>query len=142
MAGLSTYPTDQDIKTHINSIEQASKREDARTLWKLFQAVTHDPGRTWGNEKNPAFIIGFGAYTYQRKGSKDEYQWFKLGFAPRKSQLTLYLMCDVSRDEALLSEIGKCKWGKGCLYINKLADIDLGKLKMLIKQTWERNQNL
>jgi hypothetical protein len=142
MAGLATKPTGADIQGFISEVSPASKQADARTLLGIFEEITGEQGTCWGNEQNPASMVGFGEYSYQRKGSKEVFHWFKIGFAPRKTQLTLYLMCDVSKDEAMLQALGKCKWGKGCVYINKLADVDEAKLKELIQQTWERNKDL
>ena len=96
------------------------------------QEVTGLEPTVWGNEKVPDFLIGFGKYTYTRKNGKEELEWFNVGFAPRANKLTIYLIFDVGKEQTLLQKLGKCKWGKGCLYINKLADIDLETLKELI----------
>ncbi len=85
--------------------------------------------KIWGDN----FIIGFGKYSYQRKGNKELFEWFNIGFAPRKNKITIYLTFDISKYESLTKKLGKCKWGKGCLYINKLDDVDLKVLKQLIE---------
>lgn len=128
MAGLATQETDKSVNDFIESIENASKREDSKILLTMLQEATGEEPRVWGDN----FIIGFGKYTYTRKGQKEELEWFRVGFAPRKTKLTVYLTFDVSQHEELLKKLGKCKWGKGCLYINKLADVDLDVLKELI----------
>jgi hypothetical protein len=101
-------------------------------LLEIIENITGTKPKMWGNEINPDFMIGFGNYTYTRKSGKEEFKWFNLGFAPRKSKLTLYLSCDISQHQDLLKDLGKCKWGKGCLYINKLADVNLDVLSELI----------
>ena len=131
MAGLVTKETNKSVTKFIDSIESESKRDDARKLLSVMQEITGNEPKIWGDN----FIIGFGNYKYRRKGGKEEFEWFNVGFAPRKTKLTVYLTCDINQHEALLKKLGKCKWGKGCLYINKLADIDLEVLKKLIEES-------
>lgn len=131
MAGLATKETNKSVDSFIESITNKSKQEDSKILLQLIEKTTGYPPKIWGEN----FIIGFGKYTYTRKNSKEEFEWFNVGFAPRKTKITLYLTMDISQETELLSQLGKCKWGKGCLYINKLADIDLTILKQLIKKS-------
>ncbi|WP_299547114.1 DUF1801 domain-containing protein [Seonamhaeicola sp.] len=131
MAGLVNKETNKSVTEYIDSIENASKKEDARTLLSIMQEITGNDPKIWGDH----FIIGFGKYEYKRKNGKETFEWFHVGFAPRKTKLTVYLTFDISQEEKLLKALGKCKWGKGCLYINKLADIDLEVLKKLIEKS-------
>lgn len=131
MAGLATQETSKSVPDFIDSIENASKREDSKTLIKMMQEITGYEPKIWGDH----FIIGFGKYTYTRKGGKEEFEWFNVGFAPRKTKMTVYLTFDINQQEELTSKLGKCKWGKGCLYINKLADVDLDVLAQLIEKS-------
>jgi len=133
--GLVTKETKRSVQAFINSIESESKKADSNVLLKLIEEVSGKKGKIWGNEKVPDFLIGFGNYEYQRKGGKETFEWFNLGFAPRKTKLTVYLNFDISKEEKLCKQLGKCKWGKGCLYINKLADVDLKVLKKLIAKS-------
>ncbi len=128
MAGLVTKQTNKSVKAYIDGIENKAKRKDAEMLLSMIQKITGVTPKVWGDN----FLIGYGKYTYRRKNSKEELEWFNVGFAVRKSKITVYLTFDISQEEELLKELGKCKWGKGCLYINKLADIDLNVLKVLI----------
>ena len=128
---LATQETDKDVWEYIESIENKSKREDAKTLVNLMQEITGSEPKIWGDY----FIIGFGKYTYTRKGGKEEFEWFHTGFAARKTKITLYLTMDISQEQGLLDQLGKCKWGKGCLYVNKLADIDLDILKKFVQKS-------
>lgn len=128
MAGLVNKETNKSVSKFISSIESESKREDSKILLKMMQDTTGFKPKVWGDN----YFIAFGKYSYQRKNSKEKYEWFYVGFAPRKSKLTLYLNYDVSKEESLLKKLGKCKFGKGCLYINKLADVDLNILQKLI----------
>jgi len=133
MAGLATKETDRSVDAFIENVDSLSKREDARTLVRMMQEITGYEPRVWGSPSVPDFLIGFGNYTYTRKGGKEEFAWFHVGFAPRKSKLTLYLTCDLKQYQELLDKLGKCKWGSGCLYINKLKDVDMDVLKQLIE---------
>jgi len=120
MAGLATKETNKSVSEFIESIPSQSKREDSKILLNIMNEITGFEPKIWGDN----FIIGFGKYIYKRKGGKEEFEWFHTGFAPRKNKLTIYLTFDLTSQEKLLKKLGKSKWGKGCLYINKLADID------------------
>lgn len=127
MAGLVNKETNQDPLAYIETIDNASKQADAKRLLTLMEEVTGNPPKIWGTG-----MIGYGKYTYRRKGSKEDLEWFNVGFAPRKTKITVYLTYDIGQEEELLEKLGKCKWGKGCLYINKLDDVNLDVLKTMI----------
>ena len=94
------------------------------------QQITQQDAVLWGTA-----IIGFGQYHYTyESGRKGD--WLKIGFSPRKTNMSIYLMNGFSDYEQLLSQLGKHKIAKSCLYINKLADVDLSVLKKLIKQSY------
>ena len=131
MAGLATKETQKSVSHFIASIDNASKREDSKTLVALVQEISGYEPKIWGDN----FIIGFGKYTYTRKNGKEEFEWFHTGFAPRKNKMTVYLTYDISQQEDLLKDLGKSKCGKGCLYVNKLADINLDVLGKRIKKS-------
>ena len=134
MAENKTQPTDASVIAFIDAVEPASRREDARTLLALFERIIGEPARMWGPS-----IIGFGSYHY-RYDSGREGDMCRSGFSPRKANLSIYLMgcyCDggfASRD-ALMARLGKHKTGASCLYINKLADIDMGVLEELVRES-------
>ncbi len=133
MAGLVTQETNRSVQHFIDSLGSMSKKKDSLIIIDLMRKISGYEPKIWGNEKNPDFLIGFGKYSYSRKGSNQTYEWFNIGFAPRKSKLTIYLTYDVSKEEKLLKSLGKCTWGKGCLYIKQLADINLEILESLIE---------
>ena len=83
----------------------------------------------WGES-----IVGFGSYHYKYASGR-EGDWFVVGFAPRKQDLTLYLMYGLDQYEALLSRLGKHKTGKGCLYVKRLADVDMAVLRELVAES-------
>lgn len=131
MSGLVNKETHKSVEKYIEGIKSKSKKEDAKILLAVMQEITGYEPKIWGNN----FIIGFGKYKYKRKNGKEELEWFNVGFAPRSTKLSIYLTFDVSQEKAILDKLGKCKWGKGCLYINKLADVDLDVLKQLIEKS-------
>ncbi|MCT4629841.1 DUF1801 domain-containing protein, partial [Winogradskyella sp.] len=109
MAALATQETNKNVSDYIESIENDTKRNDSKTLIKIMSEITGYEPKIWGDY----FIIGFGKYKYKRKNGKEEYEWFNVGFAPRKSKMTIYLTFDISKEQELTSQLGKCKWGKG-----------------------------
>jgi len=135
MAGLATKENGRSVEQFIAQIDHQQKQEDSTVIVSLMEKITGETAKVWGNEKMPDFLIGFGKYTYTRKNSNEEFEWFNVGFAPRKTKLTIYLTFDIKKEKLLLEKLGKCKWGVGCLYINKLADIDLNILKKLIEKS-------
>lgn len=131
MAGLAIKETNKNVDDFINSINSKSKREDSKLLLNIMKDITGYKPKIWGDN----FIIAFGKYKYKRKSGKDEYEWFHVGFAPRKTKITIYLVFNISKATELIAQLGKCKYGKGCLYINKLADVNLNILKQLIAKS-------
>jgi hypothetical protein len=82
----------------------------------------------WGSS-----MIGFGNKKYKSDATGREVDWFKIGFSPRKANLVLYISVAIQEHAAALDKLGKHKTGVGCLYINKLADVDLNVLKEMIE---------
>ncbi len=129
MAGLKTKESNKSVDEYLDAIENEAKREDSKVLAALIEKTTGEKPKIWGDS-----MVGFGKYQYHRKGSKEELEWFQVGFAARKTRLTLYLSCDLSKYDDLISNLGKCKHGKGCLHINKLKDVDIDVLTQLIEK--------
>jgi hypothetical protein len=76
-------------------------------------------------------MIGFGDVRYKSPATGREVDWFKIGFSPRKANLSLHLI-DLQRHADALKNLGKYKTGSGCLYINKLEDVDIKVLGEMI----------
>jgi len=131
MAELKTQPNEKDVIAYLNSIENEKKRQDSLAIMALMQRVTGEKPVMWGNS-----IIGFGSYHYKYASGR-EGDWFLTGFAPRKQNLTLYVMSGFELYDELLEKLGKYKIGKSCLYINKLEDVDQDILRELVKQSAE-----
>jgi hypothetical protein len=97
----------------------------------MFQKITGEKGMMWGTS-----IVGFGKYHYKSDKSSQEGDWFHVGFSPRKQNLTLYILAWKMEEPKLLAKLGKFKRGGGCLYINRLSDVDEKVLEKLIKDIY------
>ena len=126
MAELKTKQTNDSVTNFLNSVEDETKRKDSFTILRIIKEVTKLEPKMWGTS-----IIGFGSYHY-KYDSGHEGDMCLVGFSPRKQSITLYLMMGNVKADKLLNELGRHKTGKGCLYINKLDDIDTTVLKQLI----------
>lgn len=123
MAEIKTKPTQVTATDFIAAVENPTRREEARAVCAMMERITGEPPRMWGPS-----IIGFGSYHY-KYDSGHEGTMCRLGFSPRKAQLVLYILTDDSRQGEQLARLGKHKTGKSCLYINKLADVDMAVLE-------------
>ncbi len=126
MAELKTQKNDASVEDFLNSVSDARKREDSFAVLELMRKVTGEEPAMWG--KN---MVGFGSYHYKYASGR-EGDWPLAGFAPRKRELTLYIMAGFERYEELLAKLGKYKTGVSCLYIKRLADVDPTVLKELV----------
>lgn len=129
MAEKKTVANNRSVKTFLDTLVDDTKRKDCRGLLKMMQAVTGYKAKMWG-----ASIVGFGRYHYKYASGR-EGEFFVTGFAPRKQDLTIYIMPGFANHTELLANLGKHKTGKSCLYIKKLADIDRNILKELISRS-------
>lgn len=129
MAELKTQKNEASVEAFLNSVSDEKKREDSFAILELMQEVTGEAPAMWGDS-----IVGFGSYHYKYASGR-EGDWFLTGFSPRKRNLTLYIMAGFKQYETLLAKLGKYKTGKSCLYINRLADVDLPTLRELIRQS-------
>jgi Domain of unknown function (DU1801) len=128
-----TKPTKVSVADYIRAVPNETRQRDARAVLAIMRKVTGLPPKMWGPS-----IIGFGSRHY-RYESGHEGDTPMAAFSPRSSALVVYLGCD-GEERPLLQQLGKHKMGKGCLYINKLADVDTGILQRLIELSYERAQ--
>jgi len=142
VAEAKTKANSASVKDFIAAVEPEAKRGDARVLLEMFERVTGEKPQMWGGT-----IIGFGEYRTTYESGRDVH-WMRAGFSPRKAKHSLYLQggyCDEiaagEREEAL-TRLGKHKTGKSCLYINKLADVDLDVLEEMIAKDWATMQRI
>jgi len=124
-----TKATENSVIEFIEQVDHPKKREDAYRLLDIFTETSGFPAKMWGPS-----IIGFGSYHY-RYASGHEGDAPYVGFSPRKAKISLYFAPGDEKREELLSSFGKYTAGKGCVYINKVADIDEEVLKQLIRQS-------
>ncbi len=136
MAELKTKRTSQNPLDFLKLIEPEAKRIDSLRLLKIFEEITGEKPVMWGES-----IIGYGMYHYKSERSKQEGDWPLVGFSPRKLNLTLYIMQGNNENQVLLNLLGKYKKSVGCLYLNKLSDVDEAILRKLIKHSFTYMQN-
>ena len=127
MTQNKTIPTDQTVQKFIATVDPISKREDAQVLDRVFREVTGFQPVMWGPS-----IIGYGQYHYVYDSGR-EGDFLATGFSPRKARHSIYIMPGYTDFGDILARLGKHKMGKSCLYVNKLADIDLDVLAELIR---------
>lgn len=127
MAELKTKATKASVEAFINGVDDEGRREDCRTLMKIMSRITKADPVMWGGS-----IVGFGTYHYVYDSGR-EGDWFMVGFSPRKKNFSIYLMGGLEHQSDNLARLGKHKTGKGCLYINRLSDINLDVLTTMVK---------
>jgi hypothetical protein len=134
MSEQKTKPTSQSVKEFLNGVVPEEKRQDSFALLEIFEKITGEKAVMWGTS-----IVGFGQYHYKSERSRQEGDWMLVGFSPRKQNLTLYIMHG-NKDNPALEKLGKHKTSGGdmggCLYINKLSDVDQEVLSKLIEKSY------
>jgi hypothetical protein len=136
MAENKTKPTQASVESYIDAIDDEVRRKDCQALAKLMTKATKQPATMWGSS-----IVGFGSYHYKYESGREGDSCL-VGFSSRKSEICLYLTAGVLGQEDLVSKLGKHKTGKGCLYVRKLADVDLEALeRMIVGAFVERKQH-
>lgn len=128
LAEIKTKETEASVADFINAVADEQKRQDSFVILDLMEKATGDKPKMWG-----ASLIGYGNLRYVSPNTKREVDWFKIGFSPRKAALTLYLMnLEPEYRAASLEKLGKHKTDGGCIYIKKLADVDVKVLEEMI----------
>lgn len=128
MAGQKTKPTNASVEAFLSALPDEQVQQDCRELVKMMQKITGEPPVLWGN------IVDFGKYHYQYDSGHQGYSCLT-GFAPRKQNISLYVMGGMLEEQDLLKKLGKHKAGKGCLYVKKLSDVDVKVLEQIIKKS-------
>ncbi|MEO6130696.1 MAG: DUF1801 domain-containing protein [Saprospiraceae bacterium] len=128
LAKVKTTENELSVEEFINGVADEQKRKDSLVLLSLMEKASKEKPKMWGNS-----LIGFGKKRI-KSASGREVEWFDIGFSPRKANFSIYLMhLEVHADS--LRKLGKHKTGMGCLYVNKLADVDMKVLEAMIKET-------
>ena len=128
-AELKTKKNKASVKNFLDSIEDKQKRKDCKELAKMMRKATGKNAKMWGSS-----IVGYDEYHYKYASGR-EGDFFRVGFAPRKQSLTLYIMDGFGKYERLMAKLGKHKTGKSCLYVKRLSDIDKNVLEELIGES-------
>jgi hypothetical protein len=126
LAEIKTKQTSASVDSFIDSLADEQKRKDSYVILKMMEKAMKEKPKMWGSS-----MIGFGNKRYKSPASGREVDWFKIGFSPRKANLSLHLI-DLQRHADALKKLGKYKTGVGCLYINKLEDVDIKVLEKMI----------
>ena len=127
LAEIKTKQTTASVEDFINTVKEEQKRKDSFVLLEMMKKASGEEPKMWGSS-----LIGFGNKRYKSPATGREVDWFKIGFAPRKANLSLYLSLNIKQYAAELKKLGKHKTGAGCLYINTLEDVDKKILKGMI----------
>ena len=133
MAEIKTKPTSDSVEDFINKVKDEQKRKDSFAILEMMKKASGEEPTMWGSS-----IIGFGNMKYKSAATGREVDWLKIGFSPRKANLSLYLTMNIQNHAAALKKLGKHKTGVGCLYINKLEDVDLKVLKDIINASLKK----
>jgi hypothetical protein len=129
MAEIKTKPTDVSVDAFLDGVEHPVRRADGKAVRAMMERVTGEPAVMWGPS-----IVGFGSYHY-RYASGHEGDMCRVGFSPRSAKLVLYVD-GFPEYEALLAKLGKHKRSKACLYLGKLADVDMAVLEEIVRRTY------
>jgi len=131
MAENKTKPTDVPVADYVATLESARRREESDRLIALLSELSGEPAVMWGPT-----MIGFGRRHYVHDSGRTG-EIFRVGFAPRKAKLVLYANRGFEDADAMIAGLGKCAKGAGCLYFNRLDDIDLTRLAAFIRKGLE-----
>ena len=127
MTGNKTKATEVDVAAFLGAVEHPVRRSDAELLDQMFRRITGWTPRMWGPT-----IVGYGSYAYKYESGREGTS-LATGFSPRKASQSIYIMPGYQDYSEILGRLGKYKIGKACLYVNKLADVDLGVLEELVQ---------
>jgi hypothetical protein len=137
MAENKTQPTDASVDDFLDAATPARRRDDGKALAEVFHEVTGAEPVMWGPS-----LVGYGSYRYVSPANpRNQGDWPKTGFSPRKAQLSIYGLKDLPEGAALLPDLGTYTEGAGCVYVRKLDDIDLDVLRRLIAIAWSRGDD-
>lgn len=128
MEEIKTKQNSASVEDFINSVNDEQKRKDSYVILEMMKKASGEEPKMWGTS-----LIGFGKIVVKSPKTGREVEWLRIGFSPRKANLSLYITGDIKWFDAHLKKLGKHKTGAGCLYINKLSDIDLKVLQELIE---------
>ena len=130
---IKTKVNDASVEKFLNSVADEGQRADAFKVLEMMTRLTGEKPKMWG-----ASIVGFGEHTYKSPATGREVDWMKIGFSPRKANLTLYVLNQTPEQAKLLEKLGKHKTGKGCLYVKRLSDVDEKVLERVVSMACKK----
>ncbi len=136
MAELKTKERKASVEKFLNQVTDEARREDCFKIAKMMEQITGEKPKMWG-----AGLVGFGSYHY-KYNSGQEGDWPLTAFAPRKQNLTLYIMPGFEKYGELMEKLGKYSCGKSCLYVKRLSDVHEPTLKKLIRESVKHMKKL
>jgi hypothetical protein len=129
--GQKTLPHGASVSDYLDALPDAGRREDAKSVAEMLARITGEAPKLWGPS-----MIGYGAYAYTYDSGHSGLA-FRIGFAPRKSELVLYIIPGCERFPDLMAKLGRHRVGKSCLYVKRLADISSAVLEALLRAAWD-----
>lgn len=129
-ANNKTLPTGASVRDFLHGVEPATRRAEGLQVCDLLGRSSGTEPAMWGEA-----IVGFGSYRYRYNSGRTGIAP-RLAFSPRKAQITIYLVPGFDRQSDLLEQLGSHTLGRSCLYIKKMADIDLGILEKVLRRSW------
>lgn len=130
---IKTRINEASVEDFIASVADEAQRRDAEKIDEMMRRLSGAEPKMWGES-----IIGYGILSVKSPATGREVDWMKIGFSPRKGNLSLYVLNGSAKQDDLLTKLGKHKAGKGCLYIKKLADIDEKILEKIIESAYKK----
>lgn len=130
---IKTKPNSASVEDFINNVADEQKRKDSFVILEMMKKASGEEPKMWGSS-----LIGFGIKRYKSPATGREVDWLRIGFSPCKANLSLYIRVGIKQHLTLLKKLGKHKTGVGCIYINKLEDVDLKVLKGIIDASLNR----
>lgn len=135
MSELKTKKNEKDVLDFIENVDHKKRKKDSLKLFELMNKTLGIAPSMWGDS-----IVGYGSYHYKSKSGRTG-DWFVTGFSPRKQSMTVYVLPGLHKFEKELEALGKHKIGKGCIYINKLEDIDIEVLMDIVQKAYKDFEN-
>ncbi|RUQ98172.1 DUF1801 domain-containing protein [Labedella endophytica] len=127
---IATQPTGEDVVAFLDAVPDERRRAEGHVVRELMERVTGEPAVMWG-----ASMVGFGSRPYTNTTGTNE--WFVVGFSPRKAALTIYGIHDgYGPENPILADLGPHTTGVGCVYVKRLAALDLSVLERLVRDAW------
>ena len=132
MVEIKTKKNDASVEAFLQTIKEEEKIKDCAVVLKMMKQITKQEPKMWGSS-----IVGFGSFHYKSERSKQEGDWFMIGFSPRKQNLTIYIISGFDLYMEQLKNLGKHTTSVSCLYVKRLSDINIKVLEELVSLSFK-----